>query len=181
MVCLMQRFNWEHFAHIFMLLPIDLLAHQDQLLLHPHPDGTQITCLSRRKRLVLTPEEVVRQLLLHHLIQTCGYPQQRIRVEMGLKVNTMRRRCDVLVFNQQVEPVLLVECKSAKVPITQRTFEQIAQYNTTLKVPYLLVSNGPTSYCAHIDHEAGTFQFLSELPSYEQLHTTTGLGHYTTY
>ncbi len=84
---------------------------------------------------------------------------------MGLKVNTMSRRCDILIFNRHVEPVLMVECKSAKVSISQSTFEQIAQYNTTLKVPYLLVSNGPVNYCAYIDHHRGSLEFLSALHS----------------
>ena len=164
-----------------MLLPIDLLPYQDRLTVHHHRDGAQLTCLARRKRLVLTPEEVVRQLLLHYLIEERGYPQNRIRVEMGLKVNTMSRRCDILVFNRQVEPVLLVECKAAHVPLTQSTFEQIARYNTTLKVPYLLVSNGPSSYCSYIDHAQSSFTFLSEVPDYEALHQAIGVENYTTY
>lgn len=164
-----------------MLLPIDLLPYQDRLVLHHHTDGPQLTCLIRRKRLVLTPEEVVRQLLLHYLIEERGYPRNKIRVEMGLTVNTMSRRCDILVFNRAVEPVLLVECKSAKVPITQQTFEQIARYNTTLRVPYLLVSNGPTSYCSYIDHVEQSFRFLSDLPTYEELHEVAGVNVYQTY
>lgn len=164
-----------------MLLSIDLLPYQNRLLLHHDATGTQLTCLHRKKRLVATPEEIVRQLLLHHLIEACGYPSNRIRVEMGLKVNTMSRRCDVLIFNRHIEPVLLIECKSAKVPISQRTFEQAAAYNTTLKVPYLMVSNGPTNYCARIDHENKTFEFLSALPTYEALHETVGVDDYTAY
>lgn len=166
---------------LFMLLSIDLLPYQDRLLLHHDVTGTYLTCLIRKKRLVVTPEEIVRQLLLHCLIEEYGYPQNRIRVEMGLKVNTMSRRCDILVFNRHVEPVFLVECKSAKVKISQRTFEQIAAYNTTLKVPYLLVSNGPVNYCAHIDHQERNFEFLPEVPHYEALHETMGVGNYTIY
>lgn len=164
-----------------MLLPINLLHYQDRLRLSSEKGVAYVHCLIRKKLLVLTPEEVVRQLILHYLIEEKQYPKNKIRVEMGLVVNTMNKRCDILVFNQDLQPVLLIECKSAKVKISQKTFEQIARYNSTLQVPYLLVTNGPHNYCSWIDRENKTFTFLKAIPSYEDLHQTEGVANYQSF
>lgn len=164
-----------------MLLSIDLLKYQDRLRLSSDKGVAQIYCLCRKKQLVLTPEEIVRQLVLHYLVEEKQYPKNRIRVEMGLIVNTMSKRCDILVFNQRLEPVFLVECKAANVKITQSTFEQIARYNSTLNVPYLLVTNGPNNYCSLIDRVHQSFSFLETIPNYEVLLQTEGTAIYKSY
>lgn len=120
----------------------------------------------RKQYLVLQPEEMVRQLVLLYLNQALNYPKNRIRVEMGLEVNRLKKRCDILVFDPDFKPWLLVECKAPKVTIDQKTFEQIAQYNLKLSVPYLLVVNGPVHYICKIDHQQKTFDFLHKLPLY---------------
>lgn len=164
-----------------MRLPIDLLQYQDRLQLSSNKGTAYLHCLSRKKALVLTPEEVVRQLMLHYLIEEKHYPKNKIRVEMGLVVNHMNKRCDILVFNQHLHPVLLIECKSAKIKICQKTFDQIARYNSTLQVPYLLVTNGPQNYCSWIDQVNRTYSFLTEIPTYEELHQAEGLVTYKAY
>lgn len=150
-----------------MLLKIDLLKYQSRLEIKYTNNQKYILGLIRKKYLVLTPEEIVRQLILHYLVEEKGYPKNRIRSEMGLEVNTMTKRCDILVFNKALEPALLVECKSAKVKVDNKVFHQIAQYNMTLKVPYLLVTNGPVNYCSLINQEEKTFEFLEEVPHYD--------------
>lgn len=150
-----------------MLLPIDLLQYQNNLEIKYKKTQKYIFDIIRKKHLVLTPEEIVRQLILHYLIEAKGYPKNKIRVEMGLEVNQLHKRCDILVFDAAFNPVLLVECKSAKVKVTQEVFKQIATYNMTLKVPYLLVTNGPQNYCSKIDHAAQQFEFLDAVPDYE--------------
>jgi predicted type IV restriction endonuclease len=150
-----------------MLITIDLLKYQSKLDIEYKVAEKYIFCIIRKKYLVLTPEEIVRQLILHYLIEEKGYLKSRIRAEKGLEVNTMIRRSDILVFNKALEPVLLVECKSAKVKVDDKVFHQIAQYNMTLKVPYLLVTNGPVTYCSSINQEEKTFQFLKEIPHYD--------------
>lgn len=149
-----------------MLLDINLLKYQPKLDIEYTNNQKYIFGIIRKKYLVLTPEEIVRQLILHYLIEEKGYPKNKIRAEMGLEVNTMIKRCDILVFNKALEPVLLVECKSAKVKIDYKVFDQIAQYNMTLKVPYLLVTNGPVNYCSIINQEEKTFEFLEAIPHY---------------
>ena len=92
-------------------------------------------------------------------------------LEKALKVNGMLRRWDLLIYDQATRPVFLVECKAPKVKITQKTFEQIARYNLSLQVPYLLVTNGRQSYCCQIDFAAQSFSFLKEIPNPEDLNS----------
>ena len=89
-----------------------------------------------RKNIVLTPEEWVRQNFMCYLSSEFGYPQSLMQLEGGLKYNTMNMRSDILCYNQAGNPVLLVECKRPTVSITQKTFDQIARYNMSLKVPF---------------------------------------------
>lgn len=131
---------------------------------------TKIFDALRKKYLVLTPEEWVRQHIIHFLIHHKGYPQGLIALEKGLKLNQLNKRTDILVYSKSGKPILMVECKSAKVKITQAVFDQIASYNLHYKLPYLLVSNGLEHYCAKINFKKSNFNFLNELPAYEDLH-----------
>jgi Type I restriction enzyme R protein N terminus (HSDR_N) len=126
----------------------------------------EIYDIVRRKYVVLQPEELVRQLVLHYLMAEKNYPLSKMRVEMGLTMNERRKRCDILVFDNNFQPFLLVECKAATVPIDQTTFEQIAHYNSVFRVPFLLVTNGVSTYCCQMDYDTEGFTFLSELPSF---------------
>lgn len=118
----------------------------------------------RKKYVVLQPEELVRQLVLEYLVRDRGYSKNHIQVERLFTVNTRRKRCDILIFDTATLPYLLVECKSAKIPITQDTFDQIARYNLALGVQYLVLTNGITTYCCQMNHENETYQFLEEIP-----------------
>lgn len=120
----------------------------------------------RGKWLVLLPEELVRQLLVHYLMTELGVKKNRIAIEKGLSVNSLKKRCDILIYDQAMNPWLLVECKAPKVPLKQTVFRQIAMYNMPLQVPYLLVCNGPEAYCCAIDFSNKDFTFLSEVPLY---------------
>lgn len=114
--------------------------------------------------MVLQPEEIVRQLTLLYLIEEKKYNRNRIRAEKLLHVNDLRKRCDILIYDTEVNPLLLVECKAARVKITQDTFKQIAWYNMPLKVKYLVVTNGLQTYCCEMDYDKHTYQFLPEIP-----------------
>ena len=120
----------------------------------------------RKKYLVLTPEEWVRQHLIQFLIRDKKYPRSLIKLEGGLKLNSLQKRSDILLFNRHGEKILLVECKAPSVKITQDTFDQIARYNFVHKVPWLLVSNGLQHFCCEIDFEKQSFKFAEELPEY---------------
>ena len=96
----------------------------------------------RRKFVKLNPEEWVRQHLLQYLVVEKKYPQSLISVESSLVFNQQKKRCDALVYNQQAKAMVLIECKSYDVALSQSVLEQIARYNFTLQLPYLLISNG---------------------------------------
>ncbi len=118
----------------------------------------------RSKWLVLLPEEMVRQLLIHYLIKHLGINKNRIAIERGLSVNGLQKRCDILIFDEDTKPFLLIECKAPTVKLNQAVFRQIAQYNMTLNVPYLLVCNGPDAYCCAIDFNQKSYEFLAYVP-----------------
>jgi hypothetical protein len=118
---------------------------------------------------VLLPEELVRQLVVQYLILEKGYSKNRIALEKALRVNTLEKRCDILIYDLEMKPFLLVECKAPEVKISQEVFRQIAWYNMPLKVPYLMVTNGITTYCCEMDYTLETFRFLPEVPAYVAL------------
>jgi hypothetical protein len=120
----------------------------------------------RKKQIMLTPEEWVRQHFVQYLINNKGYPKTLIKLEGGLKVHGMQKRSDVVVFNPQGQKILLVECKAPDVVISQKVFDQIARYNITHKVKLLAVTNGLQHYYCTIDFENNAYQFLAQLPAY---------------
>ena len=120
----------------------------------------------RRKYLVLTPEEWVRQHFVNWLIAEKKYPASLIANEAGIKLNSLTRRCDTVVYNRQLEPVMIVEYKEPRVPITQEVFDQVVRYNSVLKVPYIVVSNGLKHYCCLMDYEKMSYDYLTEIPEW---------------
>ena len=120
----------------------------------------------RRKYLVLTPEEWVRQHVVQYIIKEKGYPKALIKLEGGLKLNSLQKRTDIVVFNTQGEKILLVECKAPTVRITQNTFDQIARHNIIHKVPLLFVSNGLQHYACKINISTRDYHFVENLPHY---------------
>lgn len=121
----------------------------------------------RKKNLVLTPEEWVRQHWVQHLVREKKYPKSLIKLEGGLVLNSLQKRSDLLIYNTAGDKILLAEFKAPHVKITQAVFEQIANYNTIHRIPILLVSNGLQHYYCRIDFEAKRYTFLDELPQYE--------------
>ncbi len=123
----------------------------------------------RQQYVRLTPEEWVRQHLLRFLIEERGVPRPLISVEMAFTYSGMRRRADAVVHNSAADPLLLVECKAPSVKISQDTFDQIARYNREIGARFLAASNGRVHYCCRFNDETGAFQFLQEIPSFEEL------------
>ncbi|MDY7396364.1 type I restriction enzyme HsdR N-terminal domain-containing protein [Aureibaculum sp. 2210JD6-5] len=123
----------------------------------------------RKKHMVLTPEEWVRQHVVHYLINQLKYPKSIIAVEKQLTIYTLKKRFDVLVFNTKGNPEIIVECKAPNVKITQDTFDQIARYNLKLNANYLMVTNGLQHYFCKMDAKNEEYVFLEELPSYIRL------------
>ncbi len=134
-------------------------------------DKKLIFDIIRKKYVALTPEEWVRQNFIHYLINERNYPASLIAVEMTLKVNTVTKRCDIALFDNTGNPIVIVECKATDVKINQKTFEQIANYNIKLRVDYLIVTNGIDHYCCKIDYESNSFRFLKDIPYYKKIST----------
>lgn len=148
--------------------PIDLKLQRFSPQLNIKQEGNKrmVFGMIRKKWFVLQPEEFVRQLLLHFLIGDMRYNRNRITVERGVTVNTEAKRTDILVFDQQMRPFLLVECKAPNIKLNTSVFRQAANYNGAIKVPYLMICNGRESYVAEIDYEAQEYRFLNAVPEW---------------
>lgn len=123
----------------------------------------------RRKYVALTPEEWVRQHFVNYLITAKGYPAELLANEVSIKLNQTNKRCDTVVYDRYLTPLMVVEYKSPMVEITESVFDQIVRYNMALTVPYLMLSNGLSHYCCRIDYKEQTYSFLEEIPCYEGL------------
>jgi hypothetical protein len=120
----------------------------------------------RKKYVVLTPEEWVRQHVAYYLLEEKKYPISLIAIEKQLIINNLTKRSDILVFNQTGTPEIMVECKAPSIKISQETFDQIARYNLKIKANYLFVTNGLTHFYCQMDFENETYIFLKELPNF---------------
>ena len=107
----------------------------------------------RRRRVRLTPEEAVRQQTIRELHELCGYPLELMQVEAAITLNGLTKRCDIVVYDHNVRPWMIVECKKESIPLTQKVVDQACRYNLVLQVPYLLLTNGRERVCLHVDLE----------------------------
>ena len=120
----------------------------------------------RKKFVILTPEEWVRQNVVQFLLEEKKYPKSYINVEKVIKINGLTKRYDIVVFQPNGQLFLLVECKAPEVSISQNTFDQIARYNMVLEAEYLMVTNGLNHYFCQMDFENEKYLFLRELPEF---------------
>jgi hypothetical protein len=123
----------------------------------------------RKKYVARTPEEEVRQKFIYFLLHERGFPAGLMMVEHSLKVNGMNRRCDIVACNRLGAPLLLVECKAPGVRIGDDTFAQAARYNIALRVPYLAITNGSSTYCCRVGFDTGSIEFLTDFPDYSAI------------
>ncbi len=129
-------------------------------------EKTYIFDVVRKKYLLLTTEEWVRQNFIHYLNKEKKYPLGLMGVEQMVKYNSLKTRADIVMYNTEGKANIIVECKAPDVKITQDTFNQIAKYNSQLKVKYLLVTNGMNHYCCKMNYEKNEIVFLEEVPTY---------------
>lgn len=127
-------------------------------------DKLEIFDVIRRKYIVMTPEEWVRQHFIHFLVDHKNYSKALIRVESGLRYNKVQKRTDILIYTREGAPHMLVECKSYKERISQKTFDQIMVYNRSLSTQYLVVTNGIEHYCCVLE-EGRVLKFLEDIPN----------------
>jgi len=134
-------------------------------------DKTFIFDEIRKKFLLLTPEEWVRQNFIKYLIHEKGFPSSLMAIESGLKINKNIFRADLLVYNKKGIPILVVEFKAPEIKITQKAFDQIARYNIKFRAGYLIVSNGLKHYCCLLNKKEGVYSFLKNIPLYNEITT----------
>jgi hypothetical protein len=125
---------------------------------------TAIFDIIRKKFIILTPEEWVRQHLVHFLINRKKYPKSLITVEDGLSINKMHQRSDVVVFDRSGSAFLVAECKSAKITLNQKTMDQLSAYNRHYRAKYLMLTNGVSLIVCGIDYDLKQANFLDEIP-----------------
>jgi hypothetical protein len=121
----------------------------------------------RKKYVVLTPEEWVRQHFIHYLVESKGYPKALIKVETGLRYNSLVKRSDVLIYDRQGSVWMVIECKAGTETISDETALQVSTYNSTLKAPFVTMTNGMVHVCFQVDHESMRVVKLNELPAFE--------------
>jgi hypothetical protein len=123
----------------------------------------------RKKFVVLTPEEWVRQHFVQHLITGLRYPKALIKLEGGLKYNTLNKRTDIVVYDRKGEPWMVVECKSPELKISESVLRQASVYNTTLKAKYITISNGLKHYCCSMDWQLARIVMMRDLPVFDEM------------
>ena len=121
----------------------------------------------RKKNLLLTPEEWVRQNIVHHLIYNLNYPKSLIKTESSLKYNNLDKRSDIIVMDRNMNVYLLVECKSFKLPINKKFFSQVSVYNKVYKSKYVMISNGLKLFVCEFDWNKESYVFLDSIPLYK--------------
>lgn len=125
-----------------------------------------VRCIIRKKQLLLTPEEWVRQHAIHYLISEKQVPPGTINSEHLVNINGQARRCDVIVFSREGKPLLIVECKAPSVALSEQTFLQVSNYVQQLKAPYFWMTNGQQHVQARIGETA--VEYLEQLPVYTE-------------
>lgn len=115
----------------------------------------------RKKWITLTEEEKVRQFCIQQLIENHKFPISHIAVERQITVNGMTKRYDIVVFNSDGNPFIVIECKAPHVQINQLVLEQVGRYNKTLKAEIIGVSNGSENRFFKIDFDT---EFITEIP-----------------
>jgi hypothetical protein len=150
-----------------LLLPLQLPPYPFKIT----DQNGQLTLFDeiRKKSIIITPEEWVRQHFVQYLIRQKHYPKTLIKLEGGHKLHGMAKRSDIVVFNSAGEKILLVECKAPSVTVDQKTFDQVARYNMVHKVKLLAVSNGLQHYYCRINFDKRDYTFIEELPDYREI------------
>jgi hypothetical protein len=121
----------------------------------------------RKKYILLTPEEWVRQNFLDFLINEKEFSKNLIKIESGLKYNALLKRTDIIVYNREGQPLLLIECKAENIKLSKSVLEQASRYNLILKAKYLCITNGKNTFCFEMNFETNSSVQLTTFPNPE--------------
>jgi len=150
-------------------ISLDYLKFKSNLKIKSTTKQTEVWDIVRKKYLVLQPEELVRQLVVHWIVHDLGIRPSRLQLERQLKINNKIKRFDIIAYSKDAEPLLLVECKSHNEPINQKVFDQIAIYQKLIKAPYLMITNGIDTYLAWIDDQNQRYLFEKSLDNLKEI------------
>lgn len=145
-----------------MPMPYDITIRE-------HEGHREVLDIVRQRYVALTPEEWVRQNLIHHLHHALGYPLEVMQVEGGISLNGLSKRCDIVIYDATTRPVMIVETKKSEVSINQKVADQACRYNLVLQVPYLLLSNGRQTLCLQVSSTEPHLRQLARIPKWEEL------------
>tara|TARA_S200000501_G_C20858732_1_gene758753 strand:- start:1908 stop:2342 length:435 start_codon:yes stop_codon:yes gene_type:complete len=120
----------------------------------------------RKKYLINTPEEWIRQNFIHYLHTKKGFPLSLMSSEKSTIINNQNNRSDIVCYNTLGKPILVVECKSEKVNLNPNVFEQAQNYNSVLKAKYVIITNGKKTLCFYINKKATV---VKKIPNYLQI------------
>ena len=135
--------------------------------LKSNENKTLIFDIIRKKYVVLTPEEWVRQHFVNFLISIKNYPVSLVAIEKQIHLNKVTKRFDILIFSNSGKPHILIECKATNVQIGQNTFDQIARYNSEIDAEFLIVTNGLDHFCCQMDFDSKKYIFLNSIPDFQ--------------
>jgi type I site-specific restriction endonuclease len=140
-----------------------------ELAVRQHNGRNEIYDPVRKKYILLIPEEWVRQHVIAYLVKEKQVPLNLIAVEKTLKINTLTKRFDVVVFDRNAKPLMLIECKAPGIRVNESVFDQAARYNLSLKAGLFLITNGIEHYCCRIDFENKLYIFMNEIPPFGEM------------
>lgn len=137
---------------------------KDQIKIQQRQSINEIFDVVRKKWLVLTPEEWVRQNIIQYLLTIKNYPLSLIAIEKEIKLGELRKRCDIVVYNRNMLPWMIIECKEMNVALSEKTLEQILRYHISLPAEFLIITNG--SYSFGFQKKDGAFIEINHFPEF---------------
>ena len=144
------------------MIKIDFPKEQPNLR---HKEGVnEIFDTIRKKWLVLTPEEWVRQNIILYLLLKKSFPSSLISIEKEIKLAELKKRYDIVVFNRETTPWMIIECKEMNVNLSEKTMEQILRYHISIPSKYLIITNG--SHCFGFEKKEGRFEEIDVFPEF---------------
>ena len=140
-----------------------MLQYQDLLKFKTESAKDYLYCLIRKKYLVITPEEIVRQLFIHYLLDL-GYALGRIAIEKTIYYHSLSKRIDLMVLDKSGNPNLLIELKAPSVPINDKAIAQLYTYNSVVQSPFIILSNGQETVVLAWDKEEKSIKKIEAIP-----------------
>ncbi|PDH42608.1 MAG: restriction endonuclease subunit R [Rhodothermaeota bacterium MED-G19] len=145
---------------------INLNIPDQNIKLQTIKSKTYVFDFLRKKKLILTPEEWVRQNLVSHLVNDLNYPKGLIKTESSLKYNKLNKRADIIVLDRSMNNFMVIECKSYKLNLNKSNLNQAAVYNKVYRSRYLMLSNGIKHVICEYNWDDESFTFLDSIPKY---------------